>query len=167
MGCAAAVHGSVVKRGHVAWLRALCVLSWGLAAVAIVLGGHSTYQRYQPYFGTLIGIATALMLLLMLREVSDGRPSLPTRLVSWGPLVRIGLFSYSLYLIHAPMLHLADRIFTMMVAPVPELMFVLLVAASPLIVGAAYVFHVAFERPFVTTTSVPKSRDPWSARAPA
>jgi len=64
-------------------------------------------------------------------------------------LVSVGIFSYSIYLVHAPMLHL----FWLALRPLhlsPDLTFVLLVVGcTPLIVGVSYGFHVLFERPFM------------------
>jgi peptidoglycan/LPS O-acetylase OafA/YrhL len=161
MGCAAAVYGSrALSRRLVAWCRALCLLGWAVPALLIVWGGNSFFKQNVAYLGTLIGVATALTLLVMFREVSDGRPSVLTRLVSWGPLVRIGLFSYSLYLVHAPLLHLLDRIFTATIGPRPEQMFVLLLATSPLIVGASYLFFLAFEKPFMTQAGTQSASEP-------
>jgi peptidoglycan/LPS O-acetylase OafA/YrhL len=151
MGGAAAVQGSRGISGRlVAWCRPLWVVSWALPALLIVWGGNSFYKQNVAYIGVLIGFATALTLFVMFREVSERRSSGVTRLLSWDPLVRIGGFSYSLYLVHAPLLHLIDRIFTATIGPRPEYMFVLLVVTSPLIVGAAYLFFLAFEKPFLT-----------------
>jgi peptidoglycan/LPS O-acetylase OafA/YrhL len=164
MGCAAARYEGALSQRRLAFFRALTVIAWGLPAMLIVWGGNSFFQRNMAYLDTLIGVATALTLFIMLNEVSDGRPSRVTRLLSWPPLVRIGLFSYSLYLVHAPLLHVLDRTFTAVIAPGPEVMFILLVVSSPLIVGASYLFFLAFEKPCLTRAA-PRAARPHQGRA--
>jgi peptidoglycan/LPS O-acetylase OafA/YrhL len=64
-------------------------------------------------------------------------------------LVRIGLFSYSLYLIHAPLLHLS-WLAVRRLGLNDDLNFVLLcIICMPVIVAASYAFHYVFERPYM------------------
>jgi len=65
---------------------------------------------------------------------------------------RLGIFSYSLYLIHSPILELFFIAFRRIhLAPVPTTCLVFL-CATPIICGLAYLFHLAFERPFLHRT---------------
>jgi peptidoglycan/LPS O-acetylase OafA/YrhL len=72
------------------------------------------------------------------------------RVLERGPLVRIGHFSYSLYLTHAPVLLV---VWLFVVEPLrlsPNAGFALLVAlAMPLIVAVGYGFFRCAERPFL------------------
>ncbi|BCM90362.1 hypothetical protein IAD21_02214 [Abditibacteriota bacterium] len=104
--------------------------------------GHS-----QPYYRLdfLAGVAGALLLVaLCLTPHSKLR-----RLLSARPLVYIGGFSYSIYLIHAPMIQIAWQLGINRLGN-PRLEFwVLLVTSLPLAVLAAYLFYLVFERPFL------------------
>lgn len=68
-------------------------------------------------------------------------------------LVKLGVFSYSIYLIHAPI----QAVFTQVLRGLGvnnDLFYVLImVVGIPLIVGVAYIFHIIFERPFMPQVS--------------
>ncbi|MGZ3676662.1 MAG: acyltransferase family protein, partial [Ktedonobacterales bacterium] len=95
-----------------------------------------------------IGLGVAALLVICGR----GAKSPLRAILSFNPLCKIGAFSYSLYLIHAPLLQL---IWQYVLHPLHTQdvtrYALLLVAGTPLIVGAAYVFHLLFERPFLRT----------------
>jgi peptidoglycan/LPS O-acetylase OafA/YrhL len=77
-------------------------------------------------------------------------------------LAFLGTFAYSVYLIHAPLLQLVWQTLIAPVALTPGAAFSALVFIGvPLAVGAAYVFFLVCERPFVrypATTSGSSSR---------
>ncbi|MBM2615472.1 acyltransferase [Actinoplanes sp. LDG1-06] len=79
------------------------------------------------------------------------------RFPGWGPLRALGGFSYSLYLIHMPIVAL---ITTLIVAPYvasrPAAFGVTLVLVIPLVLVAAWLFAALFEAPF---RSAPRRRD--------
>lgn len=121
----------------------------GLTLLALVLGGRNGYGTLKPIFDLLIGGAAALIMggCYADREQKSGI----TRLLSLRPLERVGIFSYSLYLVHAPLLHLHYLILTRLFhSPKPETMFLFLLLTLPLIVAEAYLFFLAFERPFLS-----------------
>lgn len=71
-------------------------------------------------------------------------------LLSFKPLCRIGAFSYSLYLIHAPLIQLIWQYLIHPLHAPDTITFTMLVTiGTPLIVGAAYGFYHLFERPFL------------------
>ena len=72
------------------------------------------------------------------------------QLLETKPVVRLGEFSYSLYLIHVPVLFVVARY-----AP-----HAIVYLGLPCAIAAAYGFHIAFERPFL------KSRTRKEAPAP-
>lgn len=117
-----------------------------LAAILLVLGCTTAQQAKSVVLPDLLfGTGTALLLLVL--------TACPTwklnRVLGWRPLVALGGFSYSLYLMHHPILqalfvHRPSGIQT-------ELkQFAYLLACTPIIVGLCYLFHLAFERPFMT-----------------
>jgi peptidoglycan/LPS O-acetylase OafA/YrhL len=96
----------------------------------------------------VVGLAAAALLIGIRDKDHPGN-----RLFSCRPLASVGIFSYSLYLIHAPLLeiiylaglrHFTDR---------PLEAFGLYVALVPAILGACYLFFLAFEKPFRSGSS--------------
>ena len=120
----------------------------------IVFAGHGPSHlglaalRLGSGNGLAHDLATAAAFFAVLQLASDPAGCV-TRVLSAPWLVRIGLFSYSIYLVHAPLLHLswfALRRFELS----DDLNFVILtILVLPVIVGVSYIFHLWFERPFM------------------
>ena len=94
----------------------------------------------------LVGIATMAILISVCRDQND-----PIRaLLSAKPIVWVGTFSYSLYLIHAPLLQI---IWQYLIHPLGlssgQTFAMLSLAGGPLVVAAAYLFYLVCERPFL------------------
>ncbi|MEV6040254.1 acyltransferase family protein [Nonomuraea sp. NPDC051941] len=102
---------------------------------------------------------------LLLTGVATGKPVWLVRLLDTRPLRRLGSFSYSLYLIHSPLVVMINRL---VVAPhVPPGMptFLLTLAlAVPVSVGTAWLFASVFELPFQRHRSWRGLRDAVRAR---
>lgn len=112
-------------------------------ALAVVLGT----MRW-PLLGD-VGVG-ALTALLLAREATEER-SLVRRALMWKPLRSVGLFSYSIYLVHeVPLLFLGQHpgVTTQWSAGARYALFS--VTAVPAVVGLAYLFYLLFERPFVS-----------------
>ena len=74
------------------------------------------------------------------------------RFLGCKPLVFVGTFAYSVYLIHAPLLQvLWQGPFAPLQAQPLAMLAALTLLGTPLILGVAYVFFLAFERPFLRT----------------
>jgi peptidoglycan/LPS O-acetylase OafA/YrhL len=118
------------------WVLGLMVLA-GLAILRLGTGN-----------GLVHDLATTVAFFAVLQLALD-HDGLVARALNSSWLARIGVFSYSIYLVHAPLLHLSWfslRRFGLN----DDLNFILLVAVClPLIVIGAYYFHRAFERPFM------------------
>ncbi len=72
------------------------------------------------------------------------------RVLSWRPLVFVGTFAYSIYLIHAPLLQVLWQYVFVPLQGRPVPMFLALCfVGTPLIVGVSYLFFLACERPFL------------------
>ena len=128
-------------------------ISWGPVALAALtataaLGaaGHRIYG-ITIYLEPLVGIATVATILHVLRP----GPNLIRAALDWRPAIALGGFSYSLYLIHAPLIQL---IWQYGIAPIhcgTDASFLLLLAfGTPLIVAAAWLFSRVGERPFLS-----------------
>lgn len=113
----------------------------------IAVGGLALV-RLSSGNGLFHDLATAGAFFAVLQLASDPS-SRVARILSAPWLVAIGIFSYSIYLVHAPLLHLfwsALRPFKLS----DDLNFVILTTlVLPVIIGLSYIFHLWFERPFM------------------
>jgi peptidoglycan/LPS O-acetylase OafA/YrhL len=94
----------------------------------------------------LVACATVSLIVAM----AIGKASGPVAFLSWKPVAGLGAFSYSLYLVHAPLLQV---FWQLVVQPFGmdrngSLVFVWAVGV-PLIIVSAYLFYLLAERPFV------------------
>lgn len=71
------------------------------------------------------------------------------RWLSWRPLVGIGTFSYSLYLIHEPLISLAASVILPRHWPHIVQFSCQVLVLPALMIGLAYLFFLAFEKPFL------------------
>ena len=75
-------------------------------------------------------------------------------LLSSEACVRLGTFSYSLYLTHFPVLLCVCSLILSLHTNRWQFLCLLLVLGVPASLGAAYLFHLVFERPFMTRPGV-------------
>ena len=79
------------------------------------------------------------------------------RFLGCRPLVFVGTFAYSVYLIHAPLLQvLWQGPFAPLQAQPLAMLAALTLLGTPLILGAAYAFFLVFERPFLRAGTGPR-----------
>ncbi|MFG3295393.1 acyltransferase family protein [Streptomyces sp. NPDC048179] len=131
-----------VRRLPWGWLAALAALP--VLALGIVRGSVWTVNHY---FWIDLAIAPAMTMLLA--AVATGRPAVLVRLLTARPVHRLGGFSYSLYLIHLPIvLAVIRRVAPHFVARgLPTFCFTLAVALPVSVLGA-WLFAKVFETPF-------------------
>lgn len=94
------------------------------------------------------GTAFAMLLVAVLRE-----RSLVARMFSWRPLVGLGIMSYSLYLVHQPIVQAMAHVLRSDFRLGPNATFVALIGLFPVILAAAWALFVLVER--YTLTSKP------------
>jgi peptidoglycan/LPS O-acetylase OafA/YrhL len=131
-------------------------LAIALAIVVAALTGAKipALESPHPLIETVLGLATAAFLIASTRRLQLGqRPSFVARVFEHPISMKLGLFSYSIYLVHCPVLRalnlpLRDN----HVAAVPSFA-VLVLVALPTAVLVSYVFHRIFERPFMTLSA--------------
>jgi peptidoglycan/LPS O-acetylase OafA/YrhL len=111
-------------------------------------------------YDTLVGVAAALLIVRLALRVVDGSSgdAATSRLLdvlASRRVVALGLFSYSLYLIHEPILRVL-AVGLHRVCALPILVMLLEAAIGvPLVVALAYLFSRVFERPFQSSTARP------------
>jgi len=82
------------------------------------------------------------------------------RVFAWRPLVALGIMSYSLYLVHQPIVQALAYVFRTDFRLSPNMSFVALVAAMPLVLAVAWALFVLVER--YTLTSRPLEIKGWA-----
>jgi peptidoglycan/LPS O-acetylase OafA/YrhL len=139
------------------------VVTWICVASALVVlaVAWTHYLRGLFYIDVFVGLITVAALIRM----SLGRWPLLRKALESKPLAFVGTFSYSLYLIHAPLI---QCIWQYLVHPLglsrnAEFLLLFLIG-TPLILACAYVLYLGCERPFLPSRSrAPINAKPTSA----
>jgi peptidoglycan/LPS O-acetylase OafA/YrhL len=132
-------------REGVRWGRLGVLTVLGVVAVCIAVG-RDTALAHLAALDLVVGVGALCLILASCRD--DGRIR---RALSWKPFVVVGAFSYSLYLIHAPLLQVVWQYGVHPLGLGASATFALLVLVGvPLVVAASYGFFLAFERPFLS-----------------
>ncbi len=123
---------------------------------------HSTWiVNHFFWIDMLVGPAIGLML----AAVATRRPAPLVWLLGTRPVRSLGLFSYSLYLVHAPIVVIIARKYVAPhVAPGLPAFWVTLAVAVPVSLVFARLFAAVFEIPFQRYRSWPALRDAAQAR---
>jgi peptidoglycan/LPS O-acetylase OafA/YrhL len=99
---------------------------------------------------TVVGVAVTCMLIVCTRCLmrQDGKLPRGLRFLGSKPLVALGIFSYSLYLIHYPLMQMFMT-YAKIHFEAATRNCILLFCGMPLCIAIAYAFHRIFERPFM------------------
>jgi peptidoglycan/LPS O-acetylase OafA/YrhL len=154
-------------------------LPWGglsaglLAALVLVSFKHSSWPEAVVGKDILVGGATACLLVACTRFLTRrhetatdqspetrGRSPLALRLMESRPAVGLGTFSYSLYLVHAPVLALCQSAIRPLHLPPTLGLGLMLIIGVPLALAVSYLFHLAFEKPFLSRALVQAEKKP-------
>jgi peptidoglycan/LPS O-acetylase OafA/YrhL len=139
-------------RGRIPW----SVLAVGFAVCAALLGyiAGESVDALTPF----IELPLALFVVCLL--VAASRPGQSSRLracLGFRPLAFVGMFSYSLYLIHAPLLQAQWQYAVRPLHLGSGLTFMLLaVIGVPAVLAMAYLFYRTCERPFMNSRARPE-----------
>ncbi|WP_433306394.1 acyltransferase family protein [Actinoplanes sp. CA-030573] len=138
-----------------AFAAAVPALVWLVLSGTVGFAGHLFW----------VDLACAPAIALLLAAVATGRPRPLRRLLDTRPVRRLGTFSYSLYLIHAPLvLIVGEKLVYPHVAPgLPRFLLVLAIVV-PLSLVVARWFAAVFEIPFQRHRSWAALRDAMRAR---
>ena len=82
--------------------------------------------------------------------------SVVLRILESRPAVQLGVFSYSIYLIHLPILVCLYWGLRSLKIPYDAVCVVVWLAGVPLILAGAYLFHLLFERRFMSSAGLPQ-----------
>jgi peptidoglycan/LPS O-acetylase OafA/YrhL len=96
-----------------------------------------------------VSLAVMCAIVYLTRQVIAGTPGRLLRVLDRKWAVRLGEFSYSLYLVHYPVINLFDLYFRYHYGPATVCILAYTVSL-PVAVGLSYLFHLAFERPFMS-----------------
>lgn len=146
-------------------------LPWGVltgifSMLAVLLGnaylvpnfrrftGGSSEDLYHQYWllDLLVGLAMGCFLIYCTQSITSpqvsGKPVL-LRLLECSVLVFVGSFSYSLYLIHDPLLAVVCSLLQEFSFSPLQFFGAMVIAGLPLSILGAYLLHLSFERPFM------------------
>jgi peptidoglycan/LPS O-acetylase OafA/YrhL len=129
---------------------------WGTLAAVLVIGGvaglrwgRQLLRGHLILTGFYVGLATMVLLVSCTRAaLGQPRPRL-LRFLESRPLALLGAISYSLYLVHWPILALLQRFALDRGFGTQGCLLLLMAAGVPLSLAAAYLCYLAFERPFL------------------
>lgn len=134
---------------HIPW--GICTLASSLV-LAIILGWRpGLIEKHTSHIDLLAGICAMCLLIYCTQHLSGSTSRRPwiLNLLESHTAVRVGQFSYSLYLIHAPVLALCYAFLrTHHCQPVITLVLVIALGV-PLSLLLSYLFYLGFERPFL------------------
>ena len=107
-------------------------------------------------FAYLIGAATTCLLIYCTHSLkgfmNERRPKI-LQIFETKPLTKLGRFSYSLYLIHAPVVVIVNQFLILLnISPTIKFLGVLIISL-PLSILIAYIFYLKFEKPFIYKNS--------------
>jgi peptidoglycan/LPS O-acetylase OafA/YrhL len=138
---AAGVVSAGARIRRLPWLGLSALAAAPIVALVAVHGPAWTAARYY-WLDLAIGPATALLL----AAVASRRPARTIRTLHCRPLRALGGFSYSLYLVHMPLVALVSTLIAVPLAVSRPAVFAITVAlAVPLCLLAARVFAALFE----------------------
>jgi peptidoglycan/LPS O-acetylase OafA/YrhL len=136
-----------------------------IPAGALILHQGSRWMVNHYYWVDLAVVPTMTLFLL---AVTSGRPAVLVQLLDSAPLRRLGSFSYSLYLIHLPIVvAISQKVVAPRLGHGTAAFVVTTVVSGGLSLIAAWFFAKAFELPFRSWADVRNAiRSPAGARSP-
>jgi peptidoglycan/LPS O-acetylase OafA/YrhL len=131
----------------------ISAFSWaGVFAAGLLLSRYGVVKEYRWLTDFFVGLAAASMIVACTKRITDhaGEPyPILLKVFNHRWAVALGVFSYSLYLVHYPLLALSNSVMSgFHIAPKINFLISFGIIV-PLIVAAAYLFHLLFERPFM------------------
>ncbi len=139
------------------WLRTRvpwAALSWLCFGVIVLLVWSG---RSESWSLPVVDVVVSAFAFFLINACADrsvnwpaGKSSLVLRVLGSKPLVYLGGFSYSLYLVQHPVLRLAEKVVARFTTTYDANIQVHLLVVVPITVGVAWLFAELFERPFTS-----------------
>lgn len=151
-GMAAAFIGESQDTRAIEMRRMLTLTIWPvmLAASTILLAWFGTTHNSLVILDPLVGIAAASAIAMLAVRTNATPQLLVVRLLNSRPMATLGAFSYSIYLIHDPVLSVFRAFLPYVNSnPLGEF-FAVIPAEVAVALGISYLFYLCFERPFVS-----------------
>ncbi len=129
-----------------------------VALSALFIVGGIALTDFQSFFSPFNDICFGIGFFFLLLSAADARGPV-SRFLRWKPLVLLGTISYSLYLLHDPLLALLT---TLIQNHVHRHVFIFAICVSvffPAILGLTTLFYLLAERPFIGNPRVRAARD--------
>ena len=130
-------------------------LPWGILSLffltIIIIFHYMTESHLREVHDSTIAYFAGFSMAALIIMVSLNHDHSIYRALSWKPLVFVGTFSYSLYLIHAPLLQLLWQALPSQHGSSKVMFALLAMVGTPIIVVASYLFFLVGERPFLKT----------------
>ena len=136
--------------GRIGWVASR--LGWGLLLMVPV--AVALHELGDPLEHVAFGVVFFLLLSLV---VARNNPV--ARLFAWRPLAALGVMSYSLYLVHQPLIGAAAYLF-LSHGSSPRLAFMGAILLIPLIVAVAWGLFVTVERRTIRSSGSPAAGSP-------
>jgi peptidoglycan/LPS O-acetylase OafA/YrhL len=149
-----------VSSGLSALEKRLLLIASAICALAIVVLCHRwTFVQATNRF-VLLDFLAAVAVLPLLLHCAACRQSIATRAMEFTPLVWIGTFSYSLYLIHAPLLQIVWQyaVHPLHLGDAATFVATLLIG-MPFCIGVAFLFFLIAEQPFLSGRAKRRTRE--------
>ena len=123
----------------------------GLGIGCLVLGAFFDTKWANDFAGDVVFGIGAAALIIAYSQAPNFRGR---RMLEWRPLVWLGFFSYSLYLIHAPLIQVTWQYAVNPLHLGTTAAFLLtMILGVPVGIAGAFIFHLICERPFINYRS--------------
>ena len=135
-------------------LLAFASIAFYVAVLKARTNGPLGLPVSQPWaVDVLVGFSTTCLIIFCANHSArgaSGETPWALRLLASRFAVALGAFSYSLYLVQLPLINVSKEILSHYIASPMTVFFVLFCVVLPFILGLSFLFHLAFERPFLS-----------------
>jgi peptidoglycan/LPS O-acetylase OafA/YrhL len=155
----------VTRSPHALYARLRDTFPWKWSALAATATTILLMVRWDVDLATerfvILDFPVGIMAASLLVWASQPDGARLSSALSWKPLVTVGTFSYSLYLIHAPLLQVLWQFVFQPAGPSRPMMFGLLMTVGlGAVLVAAYLFYRVFEAPFMRSAAAARVQKP-------
>lgn len=134
-------------------------LAVGLVVVALVYRAFPAARAHGWLLELVVGCLTAAVLVWLGRRAIAGRRNVVTGFFGSRPMLFLGLTSYSIYLVHSPLIGLANLVLLPLHLSLVANYLVLTFVAVPLALGVSWLMFFLVERHFLNSRQRDASRE--------